>query len=130
MPSIFSKLVAGELPCAKVWESEEFLAFLDISPVSEGHTLVIPKEEVDYLFDLGAESYGRLMEACRVISAGLKEATGCARVCLFVVGYEVPHAHVHLVPTNSLAEVPFPPRRQVTPDELAATAAKLNAALG
>ena len=129
MPSIFSKIVAGEIPCTKVWENDEFLAFLDIQPVTPGHTLVIPKQEVDYFFDLEAGLYARLMEACRKVADGLKVATGCGRVCMGVFGFEVPHAHVHLIPMNKLEEFPFPERQQVSPEDLAATGQKIAGAL-
>ncbi len=127
MPSIFSKIVAGEIPSAKVWEDEEFYAFLDIMPVAPGHTLVIPKEEVDYLFDMEDEGYARLMLACKKVAAKLKAATGCARVVVGVWGFEVPHAHVHLIPMNALAEFPFPERTQASPAELQAMAEKVQA---
>lgn len=125
MPSLFSKIVAGEIPAAKVWENDEFLAFLDINPVQPGHTLVIPKQEVDYLFDMEEGLYSRLMVACQTVAKGIKKATGCKRICVAVVGYEVPHAHVHLIPTNELAEYPFPPRQQMTPEELQGIAGKI-----
>ena len=104
--TIFAKIVRGEIPCHKVWEDEQHLAFLDIRPVQPGHTLVIPKRVVDYLFDMEAEEYGALMQAVRTVARLLKERTGCQRVVEVVLGYEVPHAHVHLVPTNSMADLP------------------------
>jgi histidine triad (HIT) family protein len=127
MASVFSKIVAGEIPCAKIWENEEFLAFLDIMPVAPGHTLVIPKKEVDYLFDLEEGSYQRLMDACRTVAKGLKQATGCQRVCVVVLGFEVPHAHVHLIPLDTLQQFPFPPRKQAAPEGLMATAERIRA---
>lgn len=125
MPGIFSKIVAGQIPCAKVWENDEFLAFLDIMPVAPGHTLVIPKQEIDYLFDIDEPKYLRMMVACRTISAGLKKATGCKRVCVAVLGFEVPHAHVHLIPTDTLEQFPFPPREKATSEALQEMAKKL-----
>jgi histidine triad (HIT) family protein len=127
MPSVFSRIVAGEIPCAKIWEDEEFLAFLDIMPVAPGHTLVIPKKDVDYLFDLDEGTYQRLMAACRTVAAGLKQATGCKRVCVVVLGFEVPHAHVHLIPLDTLQQFPFPPRKQAAPEGLMATAERIRA---
>ena len=118
MPSIFSKIVAGEIPCAKVWENDEFLAFLDIMPVTPGHTLVIPKEEIDYFFDIEDEKYKRLMMACKKVAGKIKKATGCKRVLVSVVGFEVPHAHVHLIPANQLSDFPFPERDKAEPEEL------------
>ena len=130
MPSVFSKIISGEIPCAKVWENDEFLAFLDVMPVAPGHTLVIPKKEENYLFDLNPEAYGRLMLASRDVARGLKEATGCARVCVGVFGFEVPHVHVHLLPLNSLSQFPFPSERaKAAPADLEAVAAKIRLTL-
>ena len=130
MASIFSKIVAGEIPCAKVWENEEFLAFLDVMPVTPGHTLVIPKKETDYFFDLESGEYTRLMLVARTVAAGLKKATGCQRVSVGVFGFEVPHVHVHLIPMDSLSQFPFPVNRsKQTPDVLAAMAKKIAPAI-
>ncbi|HEX8439731.1 HIT family protein [Archangium sp.] len=104
--TIFSKIVRGEIPCHKVWEDDRHLAFLDIRPMKPGHTLVIPKVAVDYLFDMDPEAYGALMQAVRTVARLLKERTGCQRVVEIVLGYEVPHAHVHLIPTNAMADLP------------------------
>lgn len=125
MSSIFSRIVAGEIPCHKVWEDGDHLAFLDIRPVQPGHTLVIPKREVDYLFDLSGAEHAALWAAAHAVARRLKEVLGCARVCIAVLGYEVPHAHIHLIPTNSLAEFPWPGGAPVADEELAALAAKL-----
>lgn len=125
MSSIFSRIVAGEIPCHRVWEDDRHLAFLDIHPVTPGHTLVIPKREVDYLFDLDGDDYDALMRAARTVAVRLKERLACARVCVAVLGYEVPHAHIHLLPTNSLAEFPWPGGATADQTELAAMAAKL-----
>lgn len=108
MASIFSKIVAGEIPCHRVYEDEDHLAFLDIRPLSRGHTLVIPKREVSYLFDLDADAYDALWRTVRKVEAGLRTAMACERVVLMVVGYEVPHVHVHLLPTNELGDFPVP----------------------
>jgi len=104
--TLFSKIVRGEIPCHKVWEDERHLAFLDIRPMRPGHTLVIPKDVTDYLFDLEPRAYGELMQAVRTVARLLKERLGCQRVVQVVLGYEVPHAHVHLIPTDSMAELP------------------------
>lgn len=125
MPSIFSKIVAGEIPCARVWENEEFLAFLDVMPVAPGHTLVIPKQEIDYLFDMEDPAYGRLMRAVKTVARGLQAATGCKRVVMGVWGFEVPHAHIHLIPMESLTQFPFPSRQKAAPEALAAMARKI-----
>jgi histidine triad (HIT) family protein len=96
MASIFSKIVAGEIPCYKVAEDEFHLAFLDISPLTKGHTLVIPKREVDYLFDLDQTEYNKLLEFARLTALAIKKAMNCDRVGVCVMGLEVPHAHIHL----------------------------------
>lgn len=113
MPSIFTQIVQGEIPCHKVYEDEKHLACLDINPIQRGHTLVIPKREVDYIFDLEPEEYDELWRVVRKVSEALKDETGCKRVVLTVVGYEVPHVHVHLVPTFSLDDYPIPTRMEL-----------------
>jgi histidine triad (HIT) family protein len=125
MSTIFSKIVAGEIPSHRVWEDDEYYAFLDIRPVQPGHTLVIPKREVDYLFDLDEDEYAGLWKAVRTVEAKLKERLGCARVVILVIGWEVPHVHVHLIPTNVITDVGMPPEVKVTPEEMSALAAKL-----
>ena len=107
MESIFSKIVAGQIPAHKVAETLEYLAFLDINPLTEGHLLVIPKKEVDYLFDLDSETYAGLMMFAKIVSAGLKRAIPCERIGLTVIGLEVPHAHIHLIPINSMDDMNF-----------------------
>jgi len=125
MSSIFSRIVAGEIPCHKVWEDDRHFAFLDINPVAPGHTLVVPKREVDYLFDLDAEEHAALWTAAHGVARRLRGALGCARVCVAVLGYEVPHAHIHLIPTDSMAQFPWPGGRPADEDDLAAMAARL-----
>ena len=129
MASIFTKIVQGEIPCHKVLEDENHLAFLDIMPVQRGHTLVIPKREEDYLFDLSDEEYAALWAFAKKVAEGLKRATACERVVVSVLGFEVPHAHIHLIPTNEIEDFPFPSRQERTPDALAATAESLRAAV-
>ena len=107
MESIFSKIVAGQIPAHKVAETLEYLAFLDINPLTEGHLLVIPKKEVDYLFDLDSETYVGLMMFAQIVSAGLKRAIPCERIGLTVIGLEVPHAHIHLIPMNTMDDMNF-----------------------
>lgn len=107
MASIFSKIAAGEIPSYKVAEDEKHFAFLDINPMAPGHTLVIPKKETDYLFDLSAEEYGELMEFARKVALKLKKAVPCKRIGVAVLGMEVPHAHIHLVPLQSEADMDF-----------------------
>lgn len=127
MTSIFSRIIAGEIPSHRIYEDDATYAFLDINPRQEGHTLVVPKAEVDYLFDLSPDDYGAVWSAVRTVSAALKEATGCDRVVVIVLGYEVPHAHVHLIPTNDLADVPLPPVDAAAQQRLEETAAAVRA---
>jgi len=129
MATIFERIVAGEIPCHRIWEDGEHLAFLDINPRVEGHTLVIPKKVHEELFSMPEDAYHALWGAARRVAALLKERTGCARVVTTVVGYEVPHVHVHLLPTNSLADFPFPPVDRVARERLAETAARLRGEL-
>ncbi|MBW6533904.1 MAG: HIT family protein [Mariniphaga sp.] len=105
MASIFTKIAQGEIPAYKVAENENFLAFLDISPVAKGHTLVIPKKEVDYLFDLNDELYSGLQLFAKKVAVGLKKAIPCSKVGVLVLGLEVPHAHIHLIPMQNEADV-------------------------
>lgn len=107
MPSVFSKIIAGEIPCYKIAEDENYFAFLDISPLKKGHTLVIPKKETDYLFDLDDQSLSGLMLFCKKIAAAIKSSVECKRVSVQVIGLEVPHAHVHLIPINSMNDCNF-----------------------
>jgi len=105
MASIFSKIVNNEIPAYKVAEDEKFLAFLDISPVTKGHTLVIPKKEIDYLFDLDDDLYTGLHLFAKKVAAGIKKAVNCKKVGVLVLGLEVPHAHLHLIPMQNEADV-------------------------
>ncbi len=107
MASIFSRIVAGEIPCYKVAESDDFLAFLDIMPVNLGHVLVIPKKETDYYFDLSDDELAGLMIFSKKVAKGIKEVFPCKKVGVTVIGLEVPHAHVHLVPMNSMGDMDF-----------------------
>ena len=126
MESIFSKIIAGEIPCYKVAETSEFLAFLDINPLTEGHILVIPKQEVDYIFDLDSETYVGLMLFAQIVASGLKKAISCQRIGISVIGLEIPHAHIHLIPMNSIDDMNFSrPKLSFTKEELEATAEKI-----
>jgi histidine triad (HIT) family protein len=107
MESIFSKIVAGDIPAHKVAETVDFLAFLDINPLSEGHLLVIPKIEHDYIFDLDSETYVGLMMFAQIVAVGLKKAISCERIGMTVIGLEVPHAHIHLIPINTMDDMNF-----------------------
>ncbi len=118
MSSIFSKIVNGEIPAYKIAEDENFLAFLDVMPLVKGHALVIPKKEVDLIFDLESEAYKNLWSFAQKVAKKLKKAIPCVRVGVAVVGLEVPHAHIHLVPLNSVADLNFSNARlKLSPEE-------------
>jgi len=118
MASIFTKIVQGEIPSYKVYEDERFLAFLDAFPLAKGHTLLIPKEEIDYLFDLPDELYRDMLMLAKKIATGLEKAIPCKRIGVAVLGLEVPHAHIHLVPMNSESDINFKnPKLSFTPEE-------------
>ena len=126
MASIFSRIVAGEIPCYKVAEDDRFFAFLDISPVAKGHTLVIPKQEVDYIFDLDDETYNGLMAFARKVARALEGAVECKRVGVAVMGLEVPHAHVHLIPITTEGDMNFFREKLSLPaEEMAAIATRI-----
>ncbi|MDR3269256.1 MAG: HIT family protein [Tannerella sp.] len=130
MATVFSKIVAGEIPCHRIAEDEEFFAFLDIHPMAEGHTLVVPKKEIDYLFDLDNNALGRMMAFSKTIARALERAIPCKRIGLTVIGLEVPHAHIHLVPLQKESDLFFGnPKLEKTPEELAQTAAKIRGKL-
>jgi|TARA_B100001105_G_scaffold226520_1_gene196596 histidine triad (HIT) family protein len=112
LASIFTKIINNEIPCYKVAETENCFAFLDINPNAEGHTLCIPKQEVDNLFDLDTKLYNELMMFSKKVAKALKKAIPCERVAMSVIGLEVPHAHVHLIPVNEMKDVTF--RNKVT----------------
>ncbi len=107
MATIFSKIIAGEIPSFKVAESERFYAFLDINPVSAGHTLVVPKNETDYIFDMDSEEFASMFAFAQKVAKGIKEVISCKRVGVAVLGMEVPHAHIHLIPINSESDMDF-----------------------
>ena len=107
MSSIFTKILRGELPCHKIDETDDCFAFLDINPNSKGHTLCILKKEIDYIFDLSSEDYQKLMNFSRKIAIVLKKSVNCKRIALSVVGLEVPHVHVHLIPLESMSDMNF-----------------------
>lgn len=126
MASIFSKIVAGEIPAYKVAEDDHFLAFLDIFPLQEGHTLVIPKQEVDYLFDLDEQTYTGLQQFGRRVALAIGKAVPCKRVGVAVIGLEVPHAHIHLVPINHTDDINFArPKLKFSPQEFQAIADRI-----
>lgn len=129
MASIFSKIVAGDIPCHRVAENASFLAFLDIMPLAPGHTLVIPKMEVDRIWDLEPALLGELHVFSQKVALAMEEVMPCRRVGQAVIGLEVPHAHVHLIPLNAVADINFErPKLQVTQEELADVAARIRGA--
>lgn len=126
MATIFTKIVNGEIPCYKVAEDENYFAFLDINPLAEGHTLVIPKREEDYIFNLEDEELGGLMKFAKKVAASLKANIECKRVAVAVLGLEVPHAHIHLIPISSEADVDFrKPKLQLSKEQFVAIAEKV-----
>ncbi|GAA4446878.1 HIT domain-containing protein [Nibrella saemangeumensis] len=129
MPSIFTRIVNGEIPAHTIAETDNYLAFLDAFPTAVGHTLVIPKKEVDYLFDLDNDLYTGLMQFAKQIAPAIEKAVPCKRIGVAVVGLEVPHAHVHLIPLNSMADMNFNNKLKLSQEELAATAGKIRSFL-
>jgi len=125
MSTVFELIVKGDIPCHKVWEDDDHLAFLDINPRVDGHTLVIPKKPYDEVFAMPAEEYGALWRAARTVARHLERRTGCRRVVVVILGYEVPHVHIHLMPTNELEDFPFPPVDEVAQAKLLETAGRL-----
>lgn len=118
MASIFTRIINGEIPCYKVAEDDRYFAFLDINPLTKGHTLVVPKQETDYIFDLDDKMLGDMMIFAKKIARKIKEKIDCKRVAVVVLGMEVPHAHIHLIPINSEQEVDFHREKlKLTPDE-------------
>lgn len=130
MPSIFSRIVQGDIPAYKVAEDDQFLAFLDIHPLARGHTLVIPKKEVDNLFDLDDATYGGLWLFARKVAVALQKTMPCERVGVAVIGLEVPHAHIHLVPIHGIYDIDFSkPKLELGPEELELIAGRIAEAL-
>tara|TARA_B100000508_G_scaffold141054_1_gene145681 strand:+ start:5738 stop:6130 length:393 start_codon:yes stop_codon:yes gene_type:complete len=128
--SIFTKIIKGEIPCYKVAENEHCIAFLDIFPLQKGHTLVIPKKETDKLFDLDSETYSELLSFTHKIAKGLEKAISCNRVGMAVVGFEVPHAHIHLIPINNMDDMNFSNQKlKLGPQEFISIADSIKSAL-
>lgn len=130
MATIFTRIIKGEIPCHKVAEDDHYLAFLDIQPLAEGHVLVIPKVEVDYIFDLEDETLAGLMLFAKKIAPAIKKAVPCKRLGVSVIGLEVPHTHIHLIPMNEVGDMNFS-KRKLNPSsqDLADTAAAIRASL-
>lgn len=129
MASIFTKIINGEIPCYKVAEDDHFLAFLDINPNAKGHTLCIPKREVDKIFDLGESEYMGLMAFSRKVALAVEKTVPCKRIGVAVVGLEVPHVHVHLIPLHDMDDMRFQRKASLTPDEFSTLATQIAANL-
>ena len=127
MSTIFSKIVSGEIPAHRIEENDQFLAFLDISPLAKGHTLVIPKKETDYIFDIEDEEYRALWQFAKGVASKLKSKIDCERIGVAVIGLEVAHAHIHLVPINNVQDINFArPKLDLSQEQLAEIATKIN----
>ncbi|HNX68738.1 MAG TPA: HIT family protein [Candidatus Omnitrophota bacterium] len=122
MPTIFTKIIAGEIPAHKVLEDDRYLAFLDLRPVNPGHTLVIPKQEVDYIFDMEDDLLEGLMVFSKKVARAIKKAFPCKKVGIMVAGIEVPHTHIHLIPINGVSDLNFARAKSSSQEELAAAA--------
>lgn len=129
MASIFTKIVNGDIPCYKVAETDEFLAFLDVNPNSKGHTLCIPKKEVDKIFDLDEATYNGLMSFSRRVAIAIEKAIPCKRVGVSVIGLEVPHVHVHLIPLHSMEDARFVTKARLSSEEFQEIANTIKAQL-
>lgn len=131
MASIFSRIIAGEIPCYKIAENEDYFAFLDINPLHRGHTLVIPKQETDYIFDLEDDTLAGLFVFARKVALAIEQEVKCARIGVAVIGLEVPHAHVHLCPINGIGDIDFSkPKKQFSKEEFEATAEAIRQHIG
>ena len=127
MASIFIRIINGEIPCYKVAEDERYFAFLDINPLKAGHTLVVPKQETDYIFDLNDETLSGLILFSKKVAKGIRNAFPCNRIGIAVLGLEIPHAHIHLVPMDSMEDINFKnPKLKFTPEEFRVIAKKIS----
>ncbi|HSV76878.1 MAG TPA: HIT family protein [Bacteroidales bacterium] len=126
MATIFTRIVSGEIPCYKIAEDDRYLAFLDINPLTKGHTLVIPKKETDYIFDMGDDEYQGLFLFAKKVANALNRVIACERIGIAVIGLEVRHAHIHLVPINTIFDIDFKkPKLQLSPEELKGIASQI-----
>ena len=123
MSSIFSKIVRNELPAFNVYENENHIAFLDINPLKLGHTLVIPKKEIDYIFDINSKEYDELWNFAKIVAKGMRKVIECERISIVVMGLDVPHAHIHLIPFNNINDIDFSkPKLKISNEEMQKTA--------
>jgi histidine triad (HIT) family protein len=127
MSSIFTKIIKGEIPCYKIAEDDNFLAFLDVNPNAEGHTLCVPKQEIDKIFDLEDDLYLGLMQFSKKVAVALEKTIPCNRIGMAVIGLEVPHAHVHLIPLNEMDEMRFKNKVSMNKEEFEALARQIKA---
>ena len=130
MATIFSRIIQGEIPCYKIAEDDRFFAFLDINPLSKGHTLVVPKHETDYLFNLEDEELGAMMVFAKKVAQAVEKAMPCKRIAVAVIGLEVPHAHIHLVPITNEGDLDFKKEHlKLTPEEFVEVQQKITTAI-
>jgi histidine triad (HIT) family protein len=129
MSSIFTKIIKGEIPCYKIAEDDKFLAFLDVNPNAKGHTLCVPKQEIDKIFDIEEDLYLGLMQFSKKIAVALEKSVRCERIGMAVIGLEVPHAHVHLIPLNEMDEMRFQKKITMTKEEFEELVSKIQANL-
>lgn len=128
MPTIFTRIINGEIPCYKIAENRDFFAFLDINPLKSGHTLIIPKREVDYIFDVDEATLSLMLPFCKKVAEAIKKAIPCNRIGVTVIGLEVPHAHIHLIPISSMNDMNFAnPKLKLSEETMAQTAAAIRA---
>jgi histidine triad (HIT) family protein len=126
MATIFTRIIKGEIPCYKIAEDDNYFAFLDINPLREGHTLVIPKKEIDYVFDIDDKQLSGLILFSKKVAEGIRNAIPCNRIGVAILGLEIPHAHIHLVPMDTMEDINFKnPKLKFTPEEFKATAEKI-----
>ena len=130
MPTIFTKILSGEIPCAKLYEDDRFLSFLDIRPINPGHALVIPRQEVDYIFDVPDDLLRDMLVVAKPVARAIEQHVPCKRIGLMVAGLEVPHCHIHLVPIHGVGDLNFGLASPADPEELQTLAAKIRATLG
>ena len=127
MATIFTKIIKGEIPCYKIAENDDYFAFLDISPLREGHTLIVPKKETDYIFDLDDKYLAGMIIFSKKVASAIKSVIPCNRIGVAILGLEVPHAHIHLVPMDTMEDINFKnPKKKFSPEEFKATAAKIS----
>ena len=129
MSTIFTKIIKGEIPCHKICENEQYLAFLDVRPIKPGHTLVIPKKEIDYIFDADDALLAQLMVFAKKVARAIQKEIPCKKIGVMVAGLEVPHAHIHLIPIDSVHDLNFSLAKSASGEELAETARKIRAGL-